>query len=180
MLIGDQQASLLVTKRSAMSIKSFVVITILSFCGTAYAQEGAPVPAGDVDVPPGENVIVVLQEGARAPFTGQLFDQATALRWGNRTVRYRMRIHLLEEELQVCHTEREASTERQLQIVEASYTREIEGLRTDLRDQAARYEAELARFRDPPFYETWGFAFGMGALATAVVVAVIGALVIGL
>ena len=162
-----------------MSAKILALLLVV-FSVPAQAQDGAPVPSGDVDVPPGENVIVVLQEGARAPFAGQLFDSATALRWGNRIVRYRMRIHLLEEELRICHEEREASAERQLQLVEASYTREIEGLRTDLREQATRYETELAGFRDPPFYETWGFAFGMGALATAVVVAVIGGLILGL
>lgn len=157
-----------------------LVLALTLLAAPVAAQEGAPVPEGDVDVPPGENVIVVLPEGARAPFAGQLFDAATTLRWGNRIVRYRMRIHLLEEELRVCHEESEASTARQLQIVEESYTREIEGLRTDLRDQATRYEGELASLRNPPFYETWGFAFGMGALATAVVVAVIGGLVLGL
>lgn len=147
----------------------------------ASAQEtGAPVPEGDVDVPAGDNVIVVLSEGARAPFAGQLFDHATALRWGNRIVRYRMRIQLLTEELSICRTESEASAVEQLRIAEESYLREIEGLRTDLRDQAARYEAELARHRSPPFYETWGFAFGMGVLATGIVVGVIGGLLAGI
>lgn len=144
------------------------------------AQEGAPAPEGDVDVPPGENVIIVLQEGARAPFSGQLFDPATATRFGNRITRYRMQIRLLTEELRTCHEERSASTDVQLRIVEESYAREIEGLRTDIREQAARYEGELANFRNPPFYETWGFAFGMGVLATGVVVGVLAGLIAGI
>lgn len=144
------------------------------------AQEGAPVPEGDLDVPPGENVIVVLPEGGRAPFAGQLFDPATALRWGNRIVRYRMRIHLLTEELRICHEERSVSTDRQLDLQRASYEREIEGLRTDLREQAARYEGELAEHRNPPFYETWGFAFGMGVLVTGALVGVVAGLVAGI
>jgi len=153
---------------------------VLSPVAVAAQDAGAPVPEGDVDVPPGDNVIVVLPEGGRAPFAGQLFDPATALRWGNRIVRYRMRIALLTEELSICRTESEASAAEQLRIAEESYMREIEGLRTDLRDQATRYEEELARHRNPPFYETWGFAFGMGVLATGVVVGIIGGLLAGI
>lgn len=154
-----------------------VMWLFLPLHAAAQGIPGAPVPEGDLDVPAGENVIVVLPEGGRAPFAGQLFDSATALRWGNRIVRYRMRIQLLTEELQICREESEESAVTQLRIAEESYSREIDGLRTDLREQAARYEAELARFRDPPFYETWGFGFGMGVLATGIVVGVLSALI---
>lgn len=160
-----------------------VRVLLLLLCllpSPASAQEGAPVPEGDVDVPPGEDRIVVAREGTPAPFTGQLFDQPTALRWGNRIVRYRMRIRLLEQELTVTRDAYEASITERLRLQSESYGREIEGLRTDLRDQAARYESELAQHRNPPFYETWGFAFGMGVLLTAVVVAVVGGLILGL
>jgi hypothetical protein len=144
------------------------------------------VPEGDVDVPAGEDRIVVAREGVAAPFTGQLFDQATALRWGNRIVRYRMRIHLLEEELSTTRAEYEASMAarlhlvdesyaRQLQLQQESFEREISGLRDDLREQATRYENELARYRNQPFWESWGFAFGMGVLVTGIVVGVLGA-----
>lgn len=169
----------------------WVVLAALALPGAAQGQDGAPVPEGDVDVPAGEDRIVVVREGAAAPFTGQLFDQATALRWGNRIVRYRMRIHLLEEELVAVRAEYEASLATRLRIVDESYARQLElqqesfereiaGLRDDLRDQAARYEAELARHRSPPFWESWGFAFGMGVLVTGIVVGVIGGLVAGL
>lgn len=165
-----------------------LVLALLLSSAPAQAQDA---PEGDVDVPPGADRIVVAREGVAAPFTGQLFDQATALRWGNRIVRYRMRIRLLEEELEATRAEYEASIATRIRIVDESYARQLElqaesfereitGLREDLREQATRYEGELARYRDPPFWESWGFAFGMGVLVTGVVVGVIGGLVAGL
>lgn len=167
---------------------SLLVLALLLPSAAAQAQDA---PEGDVDVPAGEDRIVVAREGTAAPFTGQLFDQATALRWGNRIVRYRMRIHLLEEELVAVRAEYEASIATRLRIVDESYARqltlqaesfgrEITGLRDDLREQATRYEGELARYRDRPFWESWGFAFGMGVLVTGIVVGVIGGLLAGL
>jgi hypothetical protein len=167
-----------------------VVLGVLAAPTAAQGQDGAaagaPVPDGDVDVPSGEDRIVVAREGQPAAFTGQLFDQATALRWGNRIVRYRMRIHLLEAELTATRADYDASITARLRLVDDSYTnqlqvqresfeREITGLRTDLHDQAARYEGELARYRNQPFWESWGFAFGMGVLVTGVIVGVLGA-----
>jgi hypothetical protein len=158
------------------------LLTLL-FVAQAHAQEAAPVepaPAGDVDVPPGPNVIVTLDAGARAPFAGQLFDAATATRWGNRITRYRMTIRLLNEELRLCREESAASTDRQLQIVQDSATRQLDALRQDLREQVARYEGELQRYRNPPFYETWAFAFGVGAVVTAAVAGLVAGLAVGL
>jgi len=159
-----------------------VLAALLLLAAPAAAQEMpvVPAPEGDVDQPPGEDVIVVVGRGVPAPFSGQLFDPATALRWGYRTVRYRLLIQTLRAELQVCHEERAASTERQLDIQSSSYVREIEGLRTDLREQAARYEGELQRYRSPPFYETWSFGFAMGVVVTGIVAGVIAGLVAGI
>jgi len=154
-------------------LAAFLVVLLVA--APVQAQDGAPVPDGDVDVPSGPDVIVVAREGVPAPITGQLFDQATALRWGNRIVRYRMRIHLLEDELVTTRSAYESSIAQRLDLQAQSYGREIDGLRTDLRDQAARYEGELARYRNQPFWESWGFAFGMGALVVAVVVGVVAA-----
>ena len=159
-------------------LAALIVLVTLLWAAAAQAQDGAPVPDGDVDVPAGSDVIVVAREGVAAPFTGQLFDQATALRWGNRIVRYRMRIHLLEEELTATRTAYDTSMTERLRLQAESFGREIDGLRTDLRDQAARYEGELARYRNQPFWESWGFAFGMGALVVAVIVGVVGAAIL--
>jgi hypothetical protein len=161
-------------------IRWAILLTLLLFAAPVAAQEAPPVeppPPGDVDVPPGEDVIVIATRGIVAPFSGQLFDPATATRWGNRIVRYRMQIRLLTDELRTCHEEHEASTDTQLRIVEESYQREVDGLRTDLREQAARYEGELARHRSPPFYETWSFGFAMGVVVTGVVAGLIAGLV---
>lgn len=42
------------------------------------------------DIPPGEDVIQSLHKGDPAPFTGQLFDTDTSLRWANWLNQYRV------------------------------------------------------------------------------------------
>lgn len=133
------------------------------------------------DIPPGEDRIESLALRAPAPFAGMLLDTDTAIRWTHRLEWYRAELQLqLRTSASLLAAER-SSHETQLRLVAESFGREIEGLRNDLREQAARYEAELARLRAPePFWESWGFAFGMGVLVTGVVVAAVGGLVIGL
>ncbi len=109
-----------------------------------------------------------------------LLDTDTAIRWTNRLRWWpeTFRLHLAED-LEVLEALRR-SHDTEMGIVRDSLTREVEGLRTDLRDAVLRYETELARHRNPPFYETWGFAFGMGVVLTGVVVALVGGLVLGI
>lgn len=154
-----------------------VLFVLLLVADTAAAQEAVPTPPS---IPPGDDVIVVTHVGDRATTAGMLLDTDTAIRWTNRLTWWRetFRLHLehdAEVTLALQH-----SHELELSIVRESYEREIEGLRTDLRDAVTRYEAELAARRNPPFYETWGFAFGMGVLVTGVIVGLVAGLVAGL
>lgn len=157
------------------------VSLLLSFSVmTALSPAAAQSEEWDVDVPPGDDVIRVVEQGRAAPFTGQLFDASTALRWGHRIERYRARIRLLESELELTRRIQDESMQRQLRIVEESYTREISGLRADLRSQAEACRTQLQQAQHQDFWESWGFAFGMGALAMGVVVGVVGGLFAGL
>lgn len=159
----------------------FVLLLPLTAAGQVAAST---TPAVDVptppSIPPGDDVIVATHVGDRATIAGMLLDTDTSVRWLNRLTWWRetFRLHLehdIESTAAVQH-----SHELELTLVQASYTRELEGLRTDLHDTVARYETELAQRRNPPFFETWGFAFGMGALAVAVVGGLIAGLVAGL
>ena len=157
-------------------MRGFLLALLLVWSTEASAQEVPSPPS----LPPGEDVITTLFEGGRAPHAGMLLSTDTAIRWTNRLTWWpeAFRLHLAED------AERHAATlsshENQLRIVNASYEREIDGLRTNLRDAVARYEGELARFRDPPFYETWAFAFGVGVLVPGIVVALVGGIGLGI
>src|SRR5574343_718010 len=44
------------------------------------------------DIPPGSDRVVPIKEGDKAPFSGQLFDNPTALRWANWVDQYRLKL----------------------------------------------------------------------------------------
>jgi hypothetical protein len=154
------------TARAAM------LLLLCSLSSTAGAQETLTPPV----LPPGEDRITALQEGTRAPHSGMLLDTDTAIRWTNRLTWWpeAVRLHIAEDAAVLDALRR--SHELELGIVRDSFTREITGLREDLVAAVRRYEGELNRYRNPPVWEQWGFAFGMGVLAAGLVVGVLGGL----
>lgn len=132
------------------------------------------------DIPPGEDRIEALTSGERAPFTGMLLETDTAIRWTNRLRWWRETFQLrLREQDEILNALRR-SHGTEIDIIRQSYEREILGLRDTARELVVNYEQQLQRYRNPPFYETWGFAFGMGVVVVSVVVGVIAGLVAGL
>jgi hypothetical protein len=133
------------------------------------------------NVPPGDDRIEHLTLRAPAPYEGMLLDLDTSIRWTHRLEWYRAELELqVRTRVSLLDAERR-SHETELTLVRESYDREVEGLRADIREQATRYEEELARLRAPePFWESWGFAFGVGVLVTGIVVAVVGGVLAGL
>lgn len=154
----------------------FLPLLVVLLAVPAAAQDVPQAPS----LPPGADRISAAAEGSRAPYAGMLLDTDTAIRWTNKLVWWPMafRLHLAHdvEEMQA----RDRSAAAELRIVQESLGREITGLRSDLREAVTRYESELASYRDPPFWETWAFAFGMGALALGVIIGVAGGLVLSL
>ena len=143
------------------------------FTGVAAAQDDSPTPP---EIPPGADRIESVSAGRAAPFTGMLLDTDTAIRWTNRLRWWREAFRLqVREDLEILDATRR-SHELEIVVIRDSYTREIDGLRETARQLVLNYEQQLQRYRSPPFYEQWGFAFGLGAT----VVAVVGALVAGL
>ena len=143
--------------------------------GAVAAQDVNP-----PDIPPGEDHIEALTSGERAPFTGMLLETDTAIRWTNRLRWWRETFQLrLREQGEILDALRRSHTV-EIEVIRQSYEREITGLREDFRQMVDLYERQLERYRNPPFYETWGFAFGMGVVVVSVVVGVIAGLVAGL
>lgn len=129
----------------------------------AHAQDAADTPP---DLPPGDDTIEAVSQGEAAPFQGMLLNTDTAIRWTNRLLWYRQALRLRSEHFDDAVVMIQGSHARELGLIEGSYGREIEGLRQDLRDQAAAF----AQSQDPAFYETWGFALALGVVLAGTLV----------
>lgn len=127
-------------------------------------------PAPLISVPDGEDKIASVQQGQPAPFTGQLFDPGTALRWANylQQARLRLREDVLYER-RVCNANLDYMGQRL--DLEVTYNEAIE---SDLRDRVLHLEQRnqdlAAEIQDPGFFRSPGFWFGVGVLTTGVLV----------
>lgn len=149
-----------------------LVLALWTLPEAVRAQDDAEEPVVAPDVPPGDDVIEHLALRAPAPFEGMLLDMDTSIRWTHRIewyraellVQHRTRISLLAAERH--------SHEVELTLTRESYEREITGLRTDLREQAAAAAQALAQAREHPWYDTFSFGLTIGVLASALLVGV--------
>jgi len=138
---------------------------------SAAAQEPAAEPHPGLpfvapDIPPGDDVRVVLRARELAPFEGILFDATTLVRWTNRVRWLEQRLRL-EHELHVSAEEAaRAAYARELATVSASYEREAAYARGELdrtREDLAATRAHIARLERRPWYRSFGFGMGLGA-----------------
>jgi hypothetical protein len=114
-------------------------------------------------VPPGDDKIVVVTQGQPAPFTGQLFDNNTALRWGNWLQQYKFRLTL------------DVDTQKKLDQIQIDL---LAGKLQFERDQykvvTGDYQVQVAtlqeELRNPPWYKSPWFGFGCGIVASVVLV----------
>ncbi len=134
---------------------------------TAAAQVAPPVQ----DIPPGDDKIVPLEEGDEAPFTGQLFDQPTALRWGNWLLQYRYRLKWdVERAQEECLVETDYR-DRLLQVEKERARRVEKDLMQRLeRSEGARLAAE-EEARNPSWYNTREFGVVLGVTSTVGIMA---------
>ena len=140
------------------------LILLFFHCASASADESTAV----IDIPPGEDRIVVLEQGAKAPFTGQLFDNDTAFRWGGWLLQYKYRLNAdLELQKRLCDVDK-TLLNRELAITGAAHEEFLKAYRLELQKQ----DEEIARLRDPPFFRTAWFGFTMGASVVVVGLAV--------
>lgn len=144
-----------------------IILAVVLCASTAQASE--PIKS----IPPGDDVIVVLNKNEKAPFSGQLYSYGTALRWGNWLSQYKLRLEIdVEAEKKAC--EIQLSYSRRLYDAEEERNQRVE---TDLRSrlqkaEGARLVAE-ERARNPPFYETFTFGFVVGLVVTGGIGAVV-------
>jgi hypothetical protein len=121
--------------------------------------------------PPGEDKITPLKLGEKAPHDGQLFDSATALRWGYAVQQYQLRLKAdVELEQKVCAARLTYSGK--LLSIEKDRSQLIEkDLRQRLKkSEQARLDAE-ERARNQAWYSTRTFGIIVGVVSTSAIFA---------
>lgn len=132
----------------------------------------ASVAHAETPVPDGKDNIVPLGKGAPAPFSGQLFDNKTALRWGLWIKSYKeLAAAEAEKAAGVCKADL-AYRDDLLKIEQDKNHTVIADLKKRLLDT----DAERVKLQDqldhPPWYTSVWFGFGVGAISTTLVVVV--------
>jgi hypothetical protein len=153
-------------KRTLLVLVCAIVLTSSS---SAWADDPA-VTTVLQDIPAGPDRIVPIRKGDSAPFEGQLYDNATALRWGNWLMQYKFR---LDADVQLQKKLGEADTElwrKKYELMDEKYKL----VATDYQGQVAHWETEAARYKseaeNPPWYRTPLMGFAMGVVFTSVAV----------
>ena len=121
-----------------------------------------------VTFPPGDDQIVVLKKGDPAPFTGQLYDDATALRWAVWLQQYKGRYAIdLQAAQETCKVELGHANE--LARIESDRSSAIQAdlVQRLKSSEEARLKAEDA-LRNPSFFERPGVWLGVGVVATII------------
>src|SRR5262245_11764887 len=120
----------------------------------------------------GEDVIVPLKKGAVAPFTGQLFDNKTAVRWGLWLKSYR---ELEAAEIAKARGICEADLLFKDDLLRIEQDKRVT-LTADLKQRLLTSDAERVKLKDqldhPPWYTSVWFGIGVGVVSTTTLVLV--------
>lgn len=153
------------------SLLAVFCVSLTLYSVPAKADDPKPTPALQ-DIPAGADKIVVVRKGDPAPFEGQLFDNPTALRWGNWLLQYKFR---LASDVGYERKLREADValwEHKLEISEQKYS----VVAADYQQKIASLDAQLAKYKEqvdnPPWYRSPFVGFAAGALFTGMCVGV--------
>lgn len=149
-----------------MKLLLFLFVLLLS--SAAQAQD-----SGIVTIPPGDDVIIDLGKGEPAPYPGQLFNDATAMRWGFWLQQYRLRLKLdTEKEQKECKVKLDFK-DKELRISQHFSNLKIKDLRARvLRTEKRAVEAEDDA-RNPSFFKTVTFGVIMGMVVTGGITALV-------
>lgn len=138
-------------------VVGFIFLGLLIWESPAHCEEATE----EVDT----DGAVAVSEGDRAPFDGILFPTELAIRMGFRIETLQTRLRLdVDREQRICQAQIEFQDQRlSLEIERRDF--QINLLQQRVDDQAAVIA------RPTPWYQRWGFAFGMGILTSALLVA---------
>jgi len=133
-----------------------VLLTLLP--RLAWADDPPTTPAPLVAVPAGDDVVVVVKKGDPAPFTGQLFDQATALRWANFLQQCHFRLQADVDYQKKYDSAALQFTQKQLDLERTEYAT----VSKELQRKLTEAQAQLAE--GPPWYKTATFGIAVGVV----------------
>jgi len=145
-----------------------VLLTLLP--QVAWADDPLVPVAPLVAVPPGDDTVVVVRKGDVAPFTGQLFDQPTALRWANYLQQCHFRLQADVDYQKKYDAATITLVQKQLDLERTQYT----NVTTELQKKLEAAQVQLAA--GPPWYQTATFGAVMGVVLT--LAAVVGSAVL--
>jgi len=126
----------------------------LTLSTRALADPVAPL----VPIPPGEDRIEPVGQGQPAPYSGQLFDNPTAIRWGHYLEQCRVRL-VADVELQ------RKTDQAQIDFLKTSLSVREEQFKVVTSD----YQRQLAEAQSPAFYRTTWFGVAVGVTGTLAV-----------
>lgn len=149
-------------------------LLILTYSSSVVAQ---PTESRVEPIPPGEDRIVTLAAGDKAPFTGQMFDPATALRWANWLAQYKLRVEKTEAYSQErLALEREYFTKK-FELYDQAHTTQRDWYRDRLAEVTKERDALRQENQNPPFYKTVWFGFVAGVVTLGLAVGLGGAVI---
>jgi hypothetical protein len=143
-----------------MFLRFIACVLLLVIPTEVMAQTVTPAPLQAV--PPGDDSITAVQKGTPAPVTGQLFDQPTAIRWGNYLQQCKMR---LVSDVMLQQKVDEAQIDYLLKTVDLERTKYT----TVVTDYQTRLTAAQNAIQNPPFYKTPLFGFTLGVLGSLLI-----------
>lgn len=152
------------------------LLLLAQLTGLAHAQPPS-LPSRVEAIPPGEDRIVTLSIGEKAPFTGQLYGPETALRWANFLAQYKLRLEKTEAySVERLALEQEYFTKK-FELYDQAHTTQ----RNWYRDRLAEAESERDTLRrdsqNPPFYKTVWFGFVAGVVTLGLAIGLGGAII---
>ena len=121
-----------------------------------------------VTFPAGDDKIVVIKKGEAAPFTGQLYDDDTALRWAVWLQQYKGRYAIdLKAEQETCKVELDHAGELAKIAADRDAAVQKDLVQRLKSSETARLKAE-DELRNPSFFDRPGVWFGIGVIATII------------
>ncbi len=144
------------------------VVALLLIPSVVAAQEVRAIQV--VTYPPGEDKIVVVRKGDPAPFTGQLYDDNTAVRWAVWLQQYKGRYAIDLKAVEDSCTVKLDAADALAQIEEErTSTIHADAMLRLKESEIARLKAE-EQLRNPPFLDRPGVWLTVGVVSTLAIV----------
>lgn len=145
-------------------------LLVLSLTRPATAQERPKL----TPIPPGDDKIQTVRQGEPAPFTGQLFDNATALRWSNfleqALARWAADVKAEREKAAAEALFAQKRLDEQQAFYQAEVLRQQQFLLAEQQRHQQAVSALEAKLRDRPFYQSPWFGFTAGVVVSGALI----------